>query len=104
MSANLVLPARLWPAPEPAPVGPPRQLLLVLAIGVLGALTLHVEALGLAAFVTGASVLALALTARGSRPRAQQVLPAVGAVMLLAVAALRGADWLVGLCLMGAWG
>jgi hypothetical protein len=104
MSANLVLPARLWPAPEPAPVGPPRQLLLVLGVGVLGAFTLHVEVLGLGAFVTGASVLALALTARGTRPRAQQLLPATAAAMLLAVAALRGADWLVGLCLLGAWG
>ena len=104
MSADLVLPARLWPDPEPDPAGPPRHLLPVLAVAVLGGLTLHVEALGLASLVTGTAVLGVALGLRGTRPTAAQLVPAVTALLLLGVATVRSADWLVVLCLMGAWG
>ena len=103
MSLGIALPARLWPAPEPDPAAPPRQLLPILAVAVLGGLTLHVEALGLASLVTGTAVLAVALRLRGVRPTAQQLVPAAGAVMLLSVAALRSAEWLVALCVLGAW-
>ena len=102
MSADLALPARLWPVPERDPVGPPQQLLWVLAVALLGTLTLHVEALGLASLVTGAAVLAVALQLRGARPGREQVVPAAGALLLLGVATVRSADWLVLLCLMGA--
>jgi hypothetical protein len=103
MSSGLVLPARLWPAPERDPAAPPRQLVPVLAVAVLGGLTLHVEALGLASLLTGTAVLAVALRLRGSWPTAEQLIPAVGAVLLLGVATVRGAEWLVALCVLGAW-
>jgi hypothetical protein len=102
MSADLALPARLWPVPERDPVGPPQQLLWVLAVALLGALTLHVEALGLASLVTGAAVLAVALRLRGTRPGREQLVPTAGALLLLGVATVRSADWLVVLCLLGA--
>ena len=103
MSLGLVLPARLWPAPERDPAAPARQLLPVLAVAVLGGLTLHVEALGTASLMTGTAVLAVAFRLRGSRPTAEQLIPAVAAVLLLVVAAVRGAEWLQVLCALGAW-
>lgn len=103
MSISTALPARLWPSPEPDPAAPPHQLLSVLAVAVLGGLTLHVEALGFASLVTGTAVLAVALWLRGARPTAEQLVPATGAVLLLGVATLRAAEWLVVLCVLGAW-
>jgi hypothetical protein len=102
MTAALALPARLFPSPEADPAGPP-QLHAVFGVAVLGGLTLHVEALGLAALLTGTAILGVALWLRGARPTLEQLLPAAGAVLLLGVATLRSAEWLVVLCMMGAW-
>ena len=102
-NAAVPLPARLWPVPEREPSGTLGQLLSVLAIGLLGGLTLHVEAFGLAAPITGTAVLGVALWHCRTRPSTEQLVTAAGALLLLVVAAVRSADWLVTLCIMGAW-
>ena len=103
MSLGIALPARLWPAPEPDPEAPVRQLVPVLAVALLGGLTIHLEALGMASFVTGTAVLVVALRLRAASLTAEQLVPAAGAVLLLGVVAVRGAEWLVALCVLGSW-
>jgi hypothetical protein len=93
---------RLWPSVEdaaPSPLVP----LLAVGVGALAALTLRFEALGAAVPVVGAAALAVALGTRRRRPTAAQLLTAAAACALLAVCALRGAEWLVVLCLLGGW-
>jgi hypothetical protein len=103
MTSDVVSAAsRLWGEPDrdaaPFPV-----IAAVAAVALVGGVTLRPDAVGLAALLTGTAVLAVAFWSRGRRPGADQLLPALAAVALLATCAVRGAEWLAVLCLGGAW-
>lgn len=84
--------AHWWPEPELAP--PVRLLAAALAVGVLAAATIPVEALGLAAFVVSLAVAAVVLAA-SRRRRDPWTLASVGVgVALTTFVVLRDSPWL----------
>ncbi|TQS44890.1 DUF4173 domain-containing protein [Cryptosporangium phraense] len=72
--------------------------------GVVGATTLATDQLGLGALLATTAVTLAALATRPSPPKPRQLLFAALTVALAGVAAVRAADWLVGLCLLAALG
>jgi hypothetical protein len=68
----------------------------------VAALTLRLEVVGSAYLVTGLGVLVVAFGTRRRRPGLGELLPALGAVLLLCVGVVRSAEWLVVLSLLGA--
>jgi hypothetical protein len=93
----------LWP--ERARVAVPGPVVVTsLALGVLAAAAVDVERPGYGLSLLGAAVLVAALAATRTRPSVDQLLATVGALALLVAPALRAAEWLDVLCLLGAIG
>jgi hypothetical protein len=93
----------LWPDRSEARL--PVPLLLACAgAAVLGAAVVSTDRIGSGLSLVGVVVLATALAVPRARPSATQVVTAAGAVALLGVSAVRAAEWLDVLCLLGAIG
>jgi hypothetical protein len=93
----------LWPGRDEAEV-PVRLLLSCAGAAALGAAVVGTEHPGSGIALVGVVVLVLALAAPRTRPSTTQLLAAAGAVALLGVSAVRAAEWLDVLCLLGAVG
>ncbi|MDP9183726.1 MAG: DUF4173 domain-containing protein [Actinomycetota bacterium] len=93
----------LWPERETRSV-PVALIGASLTIGLLAALTVDLEAFGLALAVVGWAVLGTALWFAPARPTTEQLVAAGTAAALMAVVALRSAAWLDALCVLGAVG
>jgi hypothetical protein len=97
------LPDTLWPDRAEARVPVP-LLLTCVGAAALGAAVVSTDRIGSGIALVGLVVLTTALAVQRSRPSASQVVTAVGAVALLGVSAVRAAEWLDVLCLLGAIG
>ncbi|MGF7124087.1 DUF4153 domain-containing protein [Rhodococcus sp. AG1013] len=84
-------------------MAPRGALVAALTAGTIATLTLQVTVVSIAYLLTGAAVAATAFVTVRPRPTPLQLVVVVGALALLAVAALRGADWLVALCVVASW-
>ncbi|MDH6282031.1 DUF4153 domain-containing protein [Prescottella agglutinans] len=97
----------LWPRdvwrPDRTSLAPRVTMASALGAGALAALTVQTAAASVAFVVTGLAVAATALTTVRPRPTPAQLAAVAGALALLAVAAVRGADWLVTLCVVASW-
>ncbi|WP_430333447.1 DUF4153 domain-containing protein [Rhodococcus sp. ACT016] len=97
----------LWPRDvwrrDRSSLAPRTTMQSALGAGAVAALTLQTTAASVAYVITGAAVVATAFTTVRPRPTRFQLATAAGALALLAVAAVRGADWLVALCVVASW-
>ncbi|WP_433605948.1 DUF4153 domain-containing protein [Prescottella agglutinans] len=97
----------LWPRavwrPDRTSLAPRATMAAALGAGALAALTVQTAAASIAYLLTGAAVAATALATVRPRPTPLQVATVLGALALLAVSAVRGADWLVALCVVASW-
>lgn len=98
---------RQWPRDmwrhDRTSVAPRATLAAALGAGAIATLTLQVTVVSIAYLLTGAAVAATAFATVRPRPTPLQLGAAVGALALLAVAAIRGAEWLVTLCVVASW-
>jgi hypothetical protein len=95
-----VWPERIWPVTKDG--APPFAFALALAAGLVAAITLRLDVPGIGVLLTGSAMLAAALAAPRRRVPLPRLVPAVLAVALLAVGAVRAADWLFALCAVAA--
>ncbi|MCL2536301.1 MAG: DUF4173 domain-containing protein [Nocardiaceae bacterium] len=97
----------LWPRDvwrrDRTSLAPGTTMQAALAAGAVAALTLQTTAASVAYLITGVAVAAVAFTSVRPRPSPTQLLVVAGSSALLAVAAIRGADWLVALCVVASW-
>lgn len=97
----------LWPRDvwrrDRTSVAPRVTMAAALGAGAFAALTVQTTAASVAWLLTGAAVAATAVATVRPRPAPARLAAVVGALALLAVAALRGADWLVALCVLASW-
>lgn len=93
----------LWPERETRSV-PVALIGASLAVGLLAALTVDLEAYGFALALVGWAVLGTALWFAPGRPTTEQLVAAGTAAALMGVVALRSAEWLDALCVLGAIG
>ncbi|MFI6428979.1 DUF4153 domain-containing protein [Rhodococcus oryzae] len=84
-------------------IAPRATLAAALGAGAIATLTLQVTVVSIAYLLTGAAVAATAFATVRPRPTGLQVGAALGALALLAVAAVRGAEWLITLCVVASW-
>ncbi|QCQ91928.1 DUF4153 domain-containing protein [Rhodococcus sp. SGAir0479] len=74
-----------------------------LGAGALATLTVQTPAASVAYLLTGAAVVTTAFATVRPRPSALRLVAVAATLALLAVAALRGAEWLVALCVVASW-
>ncbi|UNQ33712.1 DUF4153 domain-containing protein [Prescottella equi] len=84
-------------------VAPRATMAAALGAGAVATLTVQTPAASVAYVLTGAAVAATAFGTVRPRPTPAQLVAVAGALALLAVAAIRGADWLVALCVVASW-
>ncbi|MGW6377096.1 DUF4153 domain-containing protein [Rhodococcus sp. NPDC055112] len=84
-------------------VAPRVTLATALGAGAIATFTLQVTVVSIAYLLTGAAVAATAFATARPRPTRLQVGAVLGALALLAVAAVRGAEWLITLCVVASW-
>lgn len=98
-------PGRLRAAwrPDRTSVAPRATLVAALGAGAVAAVTLDPSLVSIAYLLTGAAVAATAFVTVAPRPTALQVWAVAAALALLAVAAIRGAGWLVLVCVAASW-
>ncbi|WP_233281785.1 DUF4153 domain-containing protein [Prescottella equi] len=82
---------------------PRATLVAALGAGVIATLILQTSVVSIAYLLTGAAVAVTAFANVRPRPTAFQLATVAGALALLAVAAVRGAEWLVALCVVASW-
>jgi hypothetical protein len=75
-------------------------MLAAAAAGIIGAITLRIDMIGVGYPITGAGLLVAGLSFSGARPTRAQLVTASGSGALLSVAAFRSAAWLVALCVL----
>lgn len=84
-------------------LAPRVTLVAALGTGALATLLLQVSVVSIAYLLTGAAVAVTAFVTVRPRPTPRQLVAVAGALALLAVAAVRGAEWLVALCVVASW-
>ncbi|RVW11635.1 DUF4173 domain-containing protein [Prescottella agglutinans] len=97
----------LWPRDvwrrDRTSMAPRVTIAAALGAGAFAALAVQTTAASIAWLLTGAAVAATAFATVRPRPTPAQLTAVLGAIALLAVAAVRGADWLVALCVVASW-
>lgn len=74
-----------------------------LGAGAVATLTVQTTAASVAYLLTGAAVTATAFATVRPRPTLAQLVSVAGTLALLAVATVRGADWLAAMCVVASW-
>jgi hypothetical protein len=92
-------PATVWPLRRRSAASP-HALLAAAVAGIVAAVTLRINVIGIGYPITGAGLLVAALGFSGARPSRAQLVTAAGSCALLDVAAVRSAAWLVTLCVL----
>ncbi|MFC7447453.1 DUF4153 domain-containing protein [Rhodococcus daqingensis] len=95
-------PRGIWPYDRTS-VAPRATLASALAAGAIAALTLQVTVVSIAYLLTGVAVAVTAFATVRPRPTRAQAGAVLGALALLAVAVVRGAEWLIALCVVASW-
>ncbi|WP_081830349.1 DUF4153 domain-containing protein [Rhodococcus sp. UNC363MFTsu5.1] len=95
-------PRGMW-RPDHTSVAPRATLAFALGAGAIASLILQVTVVSIAYLLTGAAVAATAFATVRPRPTRLQIGAVLGALALLAVAAVRGAEWLITLCVVASW-
>lgn len=117
MTASTTVPATSGPPPDEALWSWPRNawrrdrtslaprvtMAAALATGALATLTVQSSAASVAYLITGTTVAATAFATVRPRPTPARLVAMAGSLALLAVAAMRGAEWLIALCVVASW-
>ncbi|PTR31738.1 uncharacterized protein DUF4173 [Rhodococcus sp. OK519] len=82
---------------------PRATLVAALGAGAIATLILQTSVVSIAYLLTGAAVAVTAFATVRPRPTQLQLAAVAGALALLAVAAVRGAEWLIVLCVVASW-